>query len=89
MGDFLHCLFFLEGPFYAIQAGTGSLVTESSSALYKDLFTLTAGAFVAGIYVTSGWQMTTGVAVAWGLGLSLGTNLLSMLISWVPLYSFL
>lgn len=50
---------------------------------------MVAGAFIAGIYVTSGWTMTTGVAVAWGLGLSLGTNLLGVLISWAPLYGFL
>jgi hypothetical protein len=48
-----------------------------------------SGAFLAGVYVTSGWHMTTGVAIAWGLGLSLATNLLNILISWIPLYSFL
>lgn len=48
-----------------------------------------AGGFLAGIYVTSGWEMTTGVAVGWGLGLSVGTNSLSVLISLVPLYGFL
>ncbi|XP_064393662.1 transmembrane protein 170B-like [Halichondria panicea] len=48
-----------------------------------------ASAFVAGIYWTSGWTMTTGVALGWGLGLSLFSLLLNSVISCAPLYIFL
>ncbi len=47
------------------------------------------GAFIAGIYSTSGWAMTTGVALGWGLGLSLFSLILNTVISCAPLYIFL
>lgn len=55
--------------------------------IFSPLFLL--GAFIASIYKTSGWGMTSGVAIAWGLGLSLVTNLLGLFISCVPVYDFL
>lgn len=60
---------------------------------YGELSVLTmdaiASAFVAGIYSTSGWTMASGVALGWGLGISLFTILLNILISCAPLYTFL
>ena len=53
------------------------------------LIYLCIGAFIAGIYATSGWTMTAGVALGWGIGLSLLSTVISMLISGVPFYAFL
>lgn len=51
--------------------------------------THTTGALVAGIYVTSGWTMTSGVALGWGVGLSLFSMLLNTFVSCGSLYSFM
>lgn len=48
-----------------------------------------ACAFVAGIYVTTGWTMTSLAAFGWGVGLSLASILLTVAVSWVPIYAFL
>ncbi len=48
-----------------------------------------AGAFVSGIYVTSGWSMSALTALGWGFGLSLLSVVCSVLISLVPMYAFL
>jgi len=47
------------------------------------------GAFVAGIYVTLGWSMSSLAAFGWGIGLSLASIALTTFISCVPIYSFL
>lgn len=60
-----------------------------SNFLYLTPHKPSVGAFVAGIYVTVGWSMSSLAAFGWGIGLSLTSLVLTTLISCVPMYPFL
>jgi hypothetical protein len=47
------------------------------------------GAFVAGIYMTLGWSMSSAAALGWGVGLSAISLTLTTLTSLVPIYAVL
>jgi hypothetical protein len=48
-----------------------------------------ACAFVAGIYMTLGWSMSSAAALGWGVGLSAISLTLTTLTSLVPIYAVL
>ena len=53
------------------------------------LYFLTLGAFIAGIYVTLDQEMDGVVSLGWGVGVSVVTILVDILIACVPVYPVL
>ena len=65
----------------------------SSALSHKPMFfcctNIHTGAFVAGIYMTLGWSMSSAAALGWGAGLSAISLTLTTLTSLVPIYAVL